>query len=230
MKKKLWISLALLLVIPGLLFTVSCAKKAVKVEPSAAVTEPSEKSAEEKVAEEEAQEVARKAAEEEEVQEVARKAAVEEEKKKKELIEEEKVKAAEEEKVKAAEKAVKEEEAKLEKIATQNQFMYEDIYFEFDKATLLPMALDILKKKAEHLYNNPGITIVIEGHCDERGTNEYNLALGDRRAESAKSFLVDLGILPSRLTTVSYGEERPVDPNHNREAWAKNRRAHFVVE
>ncbi|MEE8480918.1 MAG: peptidoglycan-associated lipoprotein Pal [Desulfobacterales bacterium] len=230
MKKKLWISLALLLVIPGLLFTVSCAKKAVKVEPSAAVTEPSEKSAEEKVAEEEAQEVARKAAEEEEAQEVARKVAVEEEKKKKELIEEEKVKAAEEEKVKAAEKAVKEEEAKLEKIATQNQFMYEDIYFEFDKATLLPMALDILKKKAEHLYNNPGITIVIEGHCDERGTNEYNLALGDRRAESAKSFLVDLGILPSRLTTVSYGEERPVDPNHNREAWAKNRRAHFVVE
>jgi len=237
MKKKLWISLALLLVIPGLLFTVSCAKKAVKVEPSAAATEPSEKSAEEKVAEEEAQEVARKVAEEE-AQEVAKKAAVEEEKKKKELIEEEKVKAAEEEKakvaeeekVKAAEKAVKEEEAKLEKIATQNQFMYEDIYFEFDKATLLPMALDILKKKAEHLYNNPGITIVIEGHCDERGTNEYNLALGDRRAESAKSFLVDLGILPSRLTTVSYGEERPVDPNHNREAWAKNRRAHFVVE
>jgi len=217
MKKKLWISLALLLVIPGLLFTVSCAKKAVKVEPSAAATEPSEKSAEEKVAEEEAQEVAKKAA-------------VEEEKKKQELIEEEKVKAAEEEKAKAAEKAVKEEEAKLEKIATQNQFMYEDIYFEFDKATLLPMALDILKKKAEHLYNNPGITIVIEGHCDERGTNEYNLALGDRRAESAKSFLVDLGILPSRLTTVSYGEERPVDSNHNREAWAKNRRAHFVVE
>ncbi len=245
MKKKLWISLALLLVIPGLLFTVSCAKKAVKVEPSAAATEPSEKSAEEKVAEEEAQEVARKVAEEE-AQEVAKKAAVEEEKKKQELIEEEKVKAAEEEKakaaeeekvkaaeeekVKAAEKAVKEEEAKLEKIATQNQFMYEDIYFEFDKATLLPMALDILKKKAEHLYNNPGITIVIEGHCDERGTNEYNLALGDRRAESAKSFLVDLGILPSRLTTVSYGEERPVDSNHNREAWAKNRRAHFVVE
>ena len=229
MKKKLWISLALLLVIPGLLFTVSCAKKAVKVEPSAAATEPSEKSAEEKVAEEEAQEVARKVAEEE-AQEVAKKAAVEEEKKKQELIEEEKVKAAEEEKAKAAEKAVKEEEAKLEKIATQNQFMYEDIYFEFDKATLLPMALDILKKKAEHLYNNPGITIVIEGHCDERGTNEYNLALGDRRAESAKSFLVDLGILPSRLTTVSYGEERPVDSNHNREAWAKNRRAHFVVE
>ncbi len=232
MKKKLWISLALLLVIPGLLFTVSCAKKAVKVEPSA-VTEPSEEPAEEKVAEEEAQEVARKAAEEE-AQEVAREAAEEEEKKKKELIEEEKVKAAEEEKAKAAEeekaKAVKEEEAKLEEIATKTQFVYEDIYFEFDKATLLPMALDILKKKAEHLYNNPDITVVIEGHCDERGTNEYNLALGDRRAESAKSFLVDLGILPSRLTTVSYGEERPVDPRHNREAWAKNRRAHFVVE
>ena len=77
---------------------------------------------------------------------------------------------------------------------------------------------------------HPGVTVTIEGHCDERGTNEYNLALGDRRAESAKRFLTDLGISATRLTTVSYGEERPVDPRHNEEAWAKNRRAHFVID
>ncbi len=219
MKEKLWISLALLLVIPGLLFTVSCAKKAVKIEPSA-VTEPSEEPAEEKVAE-----APITAPTEEEAQVVAREVAEEEEKKKEEPIEEEKVEAVEEEKVEAVD-----EEEKLEEIAAKNQFIYEDIYFEFDKSTLLPMAQDTLKKKAEYLFNNTYITAVIEGHCDERGTNEYNLALGDRRAESAKSFLVDLGILPTRLTTVSYGEERPVDPRHNREAWAKNRRAHFVIE
>jgi peptidoglycan-associated lipoprotein len=219
MKKKLWISLALLLVIPGLLFTVSCAKKAVKIEPSA-VTEPSEEPAEEKVAE-----APITAPTEEEAQVVAREVAEEEEKKKEEPIEEEKVEAVEEEKVEAVD-----EEEKLEEIAAKNQFIYEDIYFEFDKSTLLPMAQDTLKKKAEYLFNNTYITAVIEGHCDERGTNEYNLALGDRRAESAKSFLVDLGILPTRLTTVSYGEERPVDPRHIREAWAKNRRAHFVIE
>ena len=74
------------------------------------------------------------------------------------------------------------------------------------------------------------VTVTIQGHCDERGTNEYNLALGDRRADSTKTFLVDLGISASRLTTVSYGEERPVDPRHNEEAWAKNRRAHFVID
>lgn len=107
--------------------------------------------------------------------------------------------------------------------------MQEDIHFAFDKSFLSPVAQENLKRKAEWLRANPDATVTIEGHCDERGTNEYNLALGDRRAESAKSFLVDLGIAPDRLTTISYGEERPVDPRHNEEAWAKNRRAHFVV-
>jgi peptidoglycan-associated lipoprotein len=107
--------------------------------------------------------------------------------------------------------------------------MQEDIYFEFDKSTLTPAAQDNLLKKAEWLRENPDATVTIEGHCDERGTNEYNLALGDRRAESAKAFLADLGIDPARMTTISYGEERPVDPRHDEEAWAKNRRAHFVV-
>ena len=217
MKKKLWISLALLFVIPGLLLVVSCAQKTVTTEPSA-VTEPSEEPAEEKVVE-----AAPPApAEEEQAQEVAKEVAEEEEPAKKaETIQEELTKEPE---------IVEDEEAKLEEIAARNRFLYEDIYFEFDKSNLLLMAQITLKKKAEYLYNHPNITIVIEGHCDERGTNEYNLALGDRRGESATSFLVDLGISPSRLTTISYGEERPVDPRHNREAWAKNRRAHFVIE
>jgi peptidoglycan-associated lipoprotein len=72
--------------------------------------------------------------------------------------------------------------------------------------------------------------VVIEGHCDERGTNEYNLALGDRRAFSAKSFLVDLGIADSRLTTISYGEEQPIDSRSTEDAWTQNRRAHFVIK
>ena len=86
-----------------------------------------------------------------------------------------------------------------------------------------------MKKKAEWLINNSDVAVTIEGHCDERGTNEYNLALGERRAASAKTFLMDLGIAGSRLNTISYGEERPVDPGHNEEAWAKNRRGHFTI-
>ena len=87
-----------------------------------------------------------------------------------------------------------------------------------------------MNRKAEWLRENADTSIIIEGHCDERGTNAYNIALGERRAESAKAYLTDLGIDGLRLTTISYGEERPVDPGHNEEAWAKNRRAHFVVE
>ena len=112
---------------------------------------------------------------------------------------------------------------------TSMMIMQEDIYYDFDKSTLKPAAQDNLMKKAAWLRANPNATVTIEGHCDERGTNEYNLALGDRRADSAKAFLVDLGIAASRLTTVSYGEERPVCTQHTEECWAKNRRAHFVL-
>ncbi len=73
------------------------------------------------------------------------------------------------------------------------------------------------------------VKIQIEGHCDERGTAEYNLALGERRANSAKKYLVSLGIPADRLSTISYGKEMPLDPGHNEEAWAKNRRAHFII-
>jgi peptidoglycan-associated lipoprotein len=109
-------------------------------------------------------------------------------------------------------------------------FENEDILFEFDSASLSVEAQEILRAKAAWLRENSRARVVIEGHCDERGTNEYNLALGDRRAFSSKSFLVDLGISEDRLTTISYGEEQPVDTSPTEEAWAKNRRAHFVIK
>ncbi|UCG07142.1 MAG: peptidoglycan-associated lipoprotein Pal [Desulfobacterales bacterium] len=108
--------------------------------------------------------------------------------------------------------------------------LLEDIYFEFDKSTLTSQAKQSLVEKAKWLSANLDVRVIIEGHCDERGTNEYNLALGDRRAASTKTFLVDLGISPSRLTIISYGEERPLVPGHSEDAWAKNRRAHFGIE
>jgi len=164
MQKKRWMYLALLFVIPGLLFSVGCQKKVVDATPEPVVeTKP---------------------------------------------------------------------EPKPEPVPVYKApdvVMQEDIYFDFDKSTLTPAAQDNLLRKAEWLRENPDATVTIEGHCDDRGTNEYNLALGDRRAESAKAFLIDLGIDPMRLTTISYGEERPVDPRQNEEAWAKNRRDHFVV-
>jgi peptidoglycan-associated lipoprotein len=107
--------------------------------------------------------------------------------------------------------------------------LQQDVYFEFDKTTLTPDARAALVKNGEWLRINRDVVITIEGHCDERGTNEYNLALGDRRAETVKTFLADLGIQPSRLKTISYGEEQPADPNHSESAWAKNRRAHFLI-
>jgi peptidoglycan-associated lipoprotein len=122
-----------------------------------------------------------------------------------------------------------EEESMLKKEA-MDMFLNDDIHFEFDSSTLTPEAQLTLKKKAEWLQNNPEAMSTIEGHCDDRGTSEYNLALGDRRATSAKNFLVDLGISASRLTTISYGEERPIDPGQNEDAWAKNRRCHFTIK
>jgi len=123
------------------------------------------------------------------------------------------------------------EEAKARRESTEKEeFENEHIYFEFDKSTLLPESIAVLKKKAKWLSANSQISIAIEGHCDERGTNEYNIALGDRRAQAAKSYLIDLGVEARRMTTVSYGEERPADPGNNETAWAKNRRDEFIIE
>ena len=127
------------------------------------------------------------------------------------------------------------EESLSEKMAAERTesaktiFENQDIQFEFDSIRLTPVAQEILTKKAAWLRANPNATVTIEGHCDNRGTNEYNLALGEGRAQSAKAFLVDLGIDSSRLNTISYGEERPLDNSQTEEAWSKNRRDHFVI-
>lgn len=123
------------------------------------------------------------------------------------------------------------EEAKVRRERAEREaFTNEHIYFEFDKSTLLEEAKLKLKQKAAWLRAHPGVSIVIEGHCDERGTSEYNMALGDRRARSARDYLVDLGIDSRRMMTITYGEEKPIALGHNEAAWAKNRRAEFVIE
>jgi len=107
--------------------------------------------------------------------------------------------------------------------------LLKDIHFDFDKYEVRRGDEEILKENAAWLKKNPKTKIQIEGHCDERGTSDYNLALGERRANHIKQYLVSLGIASDRMSTISYGEERPLDPGHNEEAWAKNRRAHIVV-
>ncbi|MEE9495180.1 MAG: peptidoglycan-associated lipoprotein Pal [Desulfobacterales bacterium] len=172
MQKKMWLVIALLLVIPGLLFMVGCQKKAVtqaKAPAPAAAPAPAP--------------------------------------------------------AKAPDKAP----APVAPPDTSGMIMAENIHFDFDRSILTPAAQDNLMRKAAWLRANPAVTVTVEGHADERGTNEYNLALGDRRADSAKAFLVDLGIATSRLTTISYGEERPLCMQRNEECWGKNRRGQFVV-
>lgn len=107
--------------------------------------------------------------------------------------------------------------------------MLKDIHFDFDRYNIRVEEAEILKENSALLKKYPGMRFQIEGHCDERGTGEYNLALGERRASSAKKYLLSLGIQPNRISTISYGEERPFNSGHNEEAWSKNRRAHFVI-
>jgi peptidoglycan-associated lipoprotein len=103
------------------------------------------------------------------------------------------------------------------------------IFFNFDRSDLKPEARNLLYHKAAFLKNNKDLSVRISGHCDERGTNEYNMALGERRAEVAKRFLAALGVDSNRITTVSFGEERPRDPGHSEAAWSKNRRDEFEI-
>jgi peptidoglycan-associated lipoprotein len=104
-----------------------------------------------------------------------------------------------------------------------------DINFDFDSFVIRADAREILQVNADYLSKHRVSSIVVEGHCDERGTAEYNMALGERRAQEAKKYLVNLGVRESMIKTVSFGNERPLDTASNEEAWAKNRRAHFVV-
>jgi peptidoglycan-associated lipoprotein len=161
------------------------------------------------------------------VEEVVEEAVVEEDT----AAEEEAARQAELERQKALEaERLAEEEAKRVAMMALNMFQSEDLYYAFDSAVLTPMSQEVLQRKADWMGENTDATVIIEGHCDERGTAAYNLALGERRADAAKDFLVNLGVAGDRITTISYGEEKPVDPGKNEEAWAKNRRAHFIVE
>jgi peptidoglycan-associated lipoprotein len=127
----------------------------------------------------------------------------------------------------AADKAKKEAAAKAAAILKELQIA--DINFDFDKYNLKPEAQEILKKGAPAYLKYRDYKLVVEGHCDERGTAEYNLALGEKRATEAAKYLADLGIDKERIKTISYGKEMPLDKGHDEAAWAKNRRAHFVI-
>jgi peptidoglycan-associated lipoprotein len=193
MRNKWWMVLALLFVVPGLLFTVGCAKKAVQTDAAVSQATDQDQAALEAERARKAAEAARLAAE-------------------------------------AEAKRLAEEARQRELAKARDEFLNENVHFEFDRADLTPEAVAVLKKKASWLGYNPQVAVMIQGHCDERGTNEYNLALGERRAQSAKNFLVTMGIDGARLSMISYGEERPLDPGHTEEAWAKNRRAQFVIQ
>jgi len=107
--------------------------------------------------------------------------------------------------------------------------LLKDIHFDFDRYDIRPEDTQILKENAALLSKYPQVKVQVEGHCDERGTNEYNLALGERRASAAKKYLLSLGISTDRISSISYGEEKPLDTGHDEEAWSKNRRGHFVI-
>lgn len=200
MKKGIWMYLSMSILVAGLLFTISCGKKTV-LSDDTQIQNQAAIEAEKKVREE----AERKAREEAEAKIIA-------EQKLQEQLE--------------AEKAAK--EAKIRELRARFENM--DVYFEYDSSELRPEARTVLKEKAAWLKENYSSSVSIEGHCDERGTTEYNLALGERRANAAKTYLINLGISASRLNTISYGEEKPVDSGKNESAYQKNRRAHFVIE
>ncbi|MEW6184571.1 MAG: peptidoglycan-associated lipoprotein Pal [Thermodesulfobacteriota bacterium] len=129
------------------------------------------------------------------------------------------------------EKALREEEARRLKTASDKaRFESEDVYFEFDQYILSDEAKKNLDKKAQWMKQFPGAKALIEGHCDERGSAEYNLALGQKRADAVMQYMVSLGINAERLSTISFGKEKPLDSRSSEEAWTKNRRAHFVLK
>jgi peptidoglycan-associated lipoprotein len=199
------------------LMLAGCPKKTVKTQ------EPTIKTAEEVTAE---KEQAAKIEAEREAKEAREREA-------KEARERELAKIREEEAKKAQEKEfekslVAKKESGIEGQVLESR-MLQDIHFDFDEYNVRLEDVEILKDNAALLMKYPSVKIQIEGHCDERGTVEYNLALGERRANSTKKYLVSLGISPDRIATISYGEERPLDPGHNEEAWAKNRRAHTII-
>ena len=128
-----------------------------------------------------------------------------------------------------SEEELEEARRKVAEMREQEGVILVNVYFAFDDFSLNEEAKTSLAQNAAWLINNPESEVIIEGHCDERGTEEYNLALGERRATSVKRYLIRLGVPEKQLSTISFGEERPADPASNEEAWAKNRRAEFVL-
>jgi peptidoglycan-associated lipoprotein len=187
----------------------SCAKKQVKVETP--VVDNSAADAAKKKAEEEAAAAAAKKKADEQAAAAAAK------------------KKAEEEAAAAAKKRAEAEAAQKMLQDQINAVESEKIYFDYDKADLKAEAQTALEKKAKFLQANSTYSLAIEGNCDERGTNEYNLALGQRRADAAKNFLSSLGISADRITANTYGEEKPVDMGHDEAAWSQNRRDEFKL-
>ncbi|HEX8043132.1 peptidoglycan-associated lipoprotein Pal [Candidatus Deferrimicrobium sp.] len=115
-------------------------------------------------------------------------------------------------------------------VTEEKPSQFDDVRFDFDKSEVKEDGRKTSQVVANYMKKNPKAKLLIEGHCDERGTAEYNMALGERRAAAVMSYLVSLGVSKGALSTVSFGKEKPLDPGHNEEAWAKNRRAHFVLK
>jgi peptidoglycan-associated lipoprotein len=113
--------------------------------------------------------------------------------------------------------------------AAEVQRQLEKVYFAFDSAALSDSARGTITANAAVITRNPGLKVRVEGHCDERGSDEYNLAIGERRAKAAAQYLKSLGVGAERITTLSFGKEKPVDPGHDEAAWSKNRRDEFIV-
>jgi len=149
------------------------------------------------------------------------------------MVQSEPVPATQKEVSKTADGSAKDQEVRLsaEGVAREvddTAFVKETVHFAFDSALLSEQTQQILMSNADYLRTNSEVRVTVEGHCDERGTDAYNIALGERRAEAVKNFLVDLGISANRLNTISYGEERPIASGQNEASWAKNRRAQLV--
>jgi len=184
MRKKLWICLALVIVIPGLLFMGACSK--------GGVTEEEEPEAEVQTTQDTTEtQTTTEATSDQPAAEVT------------------------------------EDTSGI--MISRDMFLRDYVHFAFDKYNLDEQAQSVLRRKARFLEDQPDIYVTIEGHCDDRGTNEYNLALGDRRAESTRSFLLDMGVEAYRISTVSYGEERGLCDERDEECWSTNRRAAFVI-
>jgi peptidoglycan-associated lipoprotein len=206
MKNKIRTLIILGMVMSLMLFAGSCAKKQV----AAPGPTQEEIEAAERAAQEERDRLARERAERERAERAAQ---------------EERDRLAREQDERDRQEAARQQQARQE----MREFESENIYFDFDMSELKPEARDILREKAAYLQKNSGYRVRIEGHCDERGTNEYNIALGERRANAAKDFITALGISGNRISILTYGEEKPADPGHNEDAWAKNRRDEFKL-